>query len=137
MFQSGLKGYVSGLPFPRPANGLEVAYNVRAAYRGDDTERLFDVAWSSARDGWERSESRRGRWLQVAGRTDIDPRPAIPSYERERYRSVAFVATSALESSLSVGAYVLPLGARELFGRVYVPALRRVLRQTFGTRADA
>jgi hypothetical protein len=39
----GFKGYVAGLPFPNPQDGLQVAYNYLYAYLGDDAANEFGV----------------------------------------------------------------------------------------------
>jgi hypothetical protein len=135
---SGLSGYVSGLPFPKPKTGLQVAYNLIHAYRGDDSEVRYDMTWISAQTGVETSELWRGLWLHLANRTDLDPRPSDPDYERERYRSAALDLSLEPEEKQGFGGlYFAPLDPLEMKGTVYVPAMRRILRMVIGMRGDA
>jgi len=49
--KKGLSNYNAGLPFPAPANGLEVAYNYIYSYIGDDAMNEFGVYWISGKRG--------------------------------------------------------------------------------------
>jgi hypothetical protein len=136
--KSGFSGYVSGLPFPKPKDGLQVAYNFLNTYGGDDVDRYYDVSWISAKSGLENSEYWHWQTIRLANRTDIAPLPLVPMFEKERYRGAAL--TTALEpyDKQGFGAlYFSSLDPVDLTGYVYVPAMRRVLRQTFGTRGDS
>jgi Protein of unknown function (DUF1329) len=136
--KAGFSGYVSGLPFPKPKDGLQVAYNFLNTYGGDDADRHYDVTWISAKNGVETSEYWHWQSIRLANRTDLDPKPLIPEFEKDRYRGAAL--TTALEpyDKQGFGAlYFTSLDPVDLTGHVYVPAMRRVLRQTFGTRGDS
>ncbi len=76
--------------------------------------------------------------MRTVNRTDIDPRPAIEQFANERTRSASL--TFALEpyDKQGFGAlYFSSMDPVDLTGHVYVPAMRRVLRQSFGTRGDS
>jgi hypothetical protein len=136
--KGGFSGYVSGLPFPKPKDGLQIAYNFLNTYGGDDADRHYDVTWVSAKSGVETSEYWHWQTIRLANRTDLDPKPLVPEFEKDRYRAAAI--TTALEpyDKQGFGAlYFSSLDPVDLTGHVYVPAMRRVLRQTFGTRGDS
>jgi hypothetical protein len=134
----GWTGIAAGLPFPKPKDGLQVAYNFLNTYTGDDADRLYDVTWVSAKSGVETTEYWHWMTMKTVNRTDIDPRPAIDQFASERTRSASL--TFALEpyDKQGFGAlYFSSLDPVDLTGHVYVPAMRRVLRQSFGTRGDS
>jgi hypothetical protein len=134
----GWSGYVAGLPFPKPKDGLQVAYNFLNTYGGDDFERFYDVTWISAKSGVETTEYWRWLFMRTANRTDLDPRPEVADFVKDRYARASL--TFALEpyDKQGFGAlYFSSLDPVDLTGHVYVPAMRRVLRQTFGTRGDS
>jgi hypothetical protein len=136
--KAGWSGYVAGLPFPKPKDGLQVAYNFLNTYGGDDFERFYDVTWISAKSGVETTEYWRWLFMRTANRTDIDPKPDVADFVKDRYSRASL--TFALEpyDKQGFGAlYFSSLDPVDLTGHVYVPAMRRVLRQTFGTRGDS
>jgi hypothetical protein len=136
--KAGWSGYVGGLPFPKPKDGLQVAYNFLNSYGGDDADRHYDVTWISAKSGVETTEYWHWLSMRMANRTDLDPKPLVPEFEKDRFRSASL--TFALEpyDKQGFGAlYFASLDPVDLTGHVYVPAMRRVLRQTFGTRGDS
>ncbi|MFM2418525.1 MAG: hypothetical protein RL385_3248, partial [Pseudomonadota bacterium] len=136
--KAGWSGYAGGLPFPKPKDGLQVAFNFLNTYGGDDGDRFYDVTWISGKSGVETTEY--WHWLQMrtANRTDIDPKPGVPEFAEGRTRAASM--TFALEpyDKQGFGAlYFSSLDPVDLTGHVYVPAMRRVLRQSFGTRGDS
>lgn len=136
--KSGFSGYVAGLPFPKPKTGVEIAYNFLNAYGGDDADRYYDVTWISAKKGVETTEYWHWLTLKTANRTDIPPIPAIESFAKDRLRGASI--TFALEpyDKKGFGAlYFASLDPVDLTGHIYVPAMRRILRMTFGTRGDS
>jgi hypothetical protein len=136
--KAGWSGYLGGLPFPKPKDGLQVAYNFLNTYGGDDADRYYDVSWISAKSGLETTEYWHWISMRLANRTDLDPKPLVAEFEKDRYRGAAL--TFALEpyDKQGFGAlYFSSLDPVDLTGHVYVPAMRRVLRQTFGTRGDS
>jgi Protein of unknown function (DUF1329) len=134
----GWSGYSGGLPFPKPKDGLQVAFNFLNTYAGDDGDRFYDVTWISAKSGVETTEYWHWLSMRTANRTDIDPRPGVEQFAGERTRAASL--TFALEpyDKQGFGAlYFSSLDPVDLTGHVYVPAMRRVLRQSFGTRGDS
>jgi hypothetical protein len=134
----GLKNYTAGLPFPQPKTGLEVAWNYQYSYNGDDGDTFFTVYWISGATGIEHTEH--WRWafiMRTLNRTDLDPIPAIEQFKKKglQYTSITY----ALEPYDKKGFGALYSRAVEPLdqqGHIYVPAMRRVLRNTFGTRGD-
>ncbi len=136
--KAGWSGLAGGLPFPKPKDGMQVAYNFLNTYGGDDADRLYDVTWISGKRGVETTEYWHWMTMRTANRTDIDPRPSVEQFANERTRSASL--TFALEpyDKQGFGAlYFSSLDPVDLTGHVYVPAMRRVLRQSFGTRGDS
>jgi hypothetical protein len=136
--KAGISGWVAGLPFPKPKTGLEVATNFRLTYTGDDSERLYDVYWISGKSGVEHNEY--WRWVSIRGigRTDVDPKPAIPEMEQERIagHSVTF-AIEPYDKKGFGALFSASMDPVDLQGHTYVPAMRRIVRMALGTKGDA
>jgi len=135
----GLKGYTAGLPFPSPKTGLEVAWNLHYSYQGDDGDIYYTVYWVSANSGIEHTEDWRWAYIiRTINRTDLDPKPAIKEFVDKRLQYTSITYALAPYDKKGFGAVfsrsVDPLDQQ---GHIYVPAMRRVLRNTFGTRGDA
>jgi hypothetical protein len=134
----GITGWGAGLPFPKPASALEVATNFVSSYTGDDADRYYDVYWISAKSGVEHNEYWRWASLRGIGRTDIDPKPNIDALAKERLAGTA--VTFAIEPYDKKGFGALfsrSIDPIDLQGHTYVPAMRRILRMSLGTRGDA
>lgn len=134
----GLTGYGAGLPFPRPQTGLEVAWNHFHSYRGDDGEVYYSVYWVSARAGVEHTEEWRLSWIRAAGRTDVSPTPAIEEMTDKGLQGAGLTYALAPYDKKGFGAvYFSSIEPKDSQGHVYVPAMRRILRNSFGTRGDS
>lgn len=132
-----IKGYVAGLPFPRPQNGQEVAWNFLYAYGGDDSEVTYSVHWISASSGREHSEEWRLSTISGINRTDIDPRPAIESYLKKGLQGAGLTYALAPYDKKGFGAvYHRSIEPRDSTGHTYVPSMRRIIKNSFGTRGD-
>jgi hypothetical protein len=134
----GFKGYVAGLPFPNPKTGLEVAWNFIYNYSGDDADLYYDVMWVSAGSGIEHSETWRFAYLmRTMHRTDIEPIPAIEHFAKkgQQYASITY-ALAPYDKKGFGAVYTRSLEPLDMQGHVYVPAMRRVIRNAFGTRGD-
>ena len=134
----GLQNYTAGLPFPQPKNGLEIAWNYNYSYNGDDGDMRYAVQWVSAARGVEHTEE--WRWafiIRTINRTDIDPIPAIQQFvdKRIQYTSMTY-ALSPYDKKGFGAVYSRSVDPKDQQGHIYVPAMRRVLRNTFGTRGD-
>jgi hypothetical protein len=136
--KSALKGYVAGLPFPQPKNGLEVAYDYDNNYNGDDGKLLYDTIWISASSGVEHSET--WEWsfiMRTVNRTDIQPIPAIGEYKDKGVKYVSSTKCVAPYDKKGFSAvYTRSIEPLDMQGHIYVPAMRRIIRNTFGTRGD-
>lgn len=135
----GFKGYVAGLPFPNPQDGLQVAYNYLYAYLGDDATNEFGVYWISAKSGIERSED--WTWDYIARamyRTDIAPLPHFPdaAAEKKQYFSMTTCQKPADKKGFTA-LYWRYTEPKDQDGYIYNPAQRRPIRFAFGTRGDA
>jgi hypothetical protein len=134
----GLSGYVAGLPFPKPKSGLEVAWNYQYGYQGDDGDMYYDVLWISAGSGVEHRELWRWAFLmRTLNRTDLDPKPAIAHFadQKMQYTSITY-ALEPYDKKGFGALYSRSVEPLDQQGHIYVPAMRRVLRNTFGTRGD-
>jgi hypothetical protein len=136
--KKGIKGYVAGLPFPQPKSGVEIAYNYYYGYRGDDVDRYYSVYWVSANAGVEHFEE--WRWaniIRTINRTDIEPIPAIPSFLKRKLQSASITYALSPYDKRGFGAlYFDSTKPEDIQGHIYIPAMRRVMRNTFGTRGD-
>ncbi len=134
----GLKNYTSGLPFPKPKTGLEVAWNYQYSYNGDDGDTYYTVYWISAGTGIEHTEV--WRWafiIRTINRTDLEPIPAIKQFKDKglQYTSITY-ALEPYDKKGFGALYSRAVQPLDQQGHIYVPAMRRVLRNTFGTRGD-
>jgi hypothetical protein len=134
----GLKGYVSGLPFPQPKTGEEIAWNYHYNYLGDDADQYYSVYWVSAGAGVEHFEE--WRWatiIRTMHRTDIDPIPAIKAFKDKDLESASITYALSPYDKRGFGAlYFDSTEPIDIQGHIYIPAMRRVMRNTFGTRGD-
>ncbi len=135
----GIKDYTAGLPFPNPKTGLEVAWNYQYSYNGDDGTFHYGVYWISAKEGVERWEEWVWEYIiRTLNRTDIKPRPAFKKFKKKGIQYTSMTYAIQPYDKRGFGAlysrYVEP---KDQEGWIYVPTMRRVLRNTFGSRGDA
>jgi len=134
-----IEGYEGGLPFPAPRDGREVAWNYTLGYAGDDSESEFKVLWISGKRGVERTEEWKTITVHRAKfRTDVAPLPEIPALVKNGV--IAATLSTALRPPDKKGFASLYFGylePREPEGWLYVPAQRRSIRLTFGTRGES
>ncbi len=136
--KKGINGYVAGLPFPNPKSGMEIAWNYQYSYNGDDGDLYYSVYWISANKGVEHFEEWRWYWIfRTMHRTDLDPRPHIPKFAKKnlQYTSITY-ALSPYDKRGFGALYSRSEAPLDQQGHIYVPAMKRVLRNTFGTRGD-
>jgi hypothetical protein len=135
----GEEGYVAGLPFPQPKDGLEVAWNYQYNYLGDDGDTYYNVFWISAATGVEHTEE--WRWFFITrtiNRTDLAPIPAIKEFLDKGIQYASMTYALAPYDKKGFGAlYTRSVQPLDQQGHIYVPAMRRVLRNAFGTRGDS
>ncbi len=133
----GISGYTGGLPFPQPKTGLEVAWNFHYAYGADDGEVVYGVYWVSANNGVEHSEDWRLSSIRGTGRTDIEPIPDIESFKKIGRQGAGLTYALAPYDKKGFGAvYFQDVEPKDGQGHIYVPSMRRILRNSFGTRGD-
>lgn len=133
----GISGYRAGLPFPQPADGLQVAWDFHYAYGGDDAEVYYTVFWVSAASGVEHSERWRLSVIRASGRTDIEPLPEISSMAKKGLQGAGLTYALAPYDKKGFGAvYFMSVEPHDGQGHTYVPSMRRILRNSFGTRGD-
>ncbi|MCZ7585511.1 MAG: DUF1329 domain-containing protein [Deltaproteobacteria bacterium] len=137
--KTGIADYVAGLPFPKPKDGLELAWDYTFAYAGDDADNYFGVYWISAKGGVERSET--WRWMYInraVNRTDIAPLPAMDEAQKEgvQYYSVT-ITLSPLDKKGFSALYTRMIEPLDQQGFIYIPAQRKSTRFAFGTRGDS
>ncbi len=134
----GLADYTAGLPFPQPKNGLEIAWDFIYGYNGDTGDNLYGVYWISASGGVEHHEE--WRWafiMRTMYRTDMDPKPHLEHFakKQEQYTAITY-ALSPLDKRGFGAVYSRAVEPRDQQGVIYVPQMRRILKNTFGTRGD-
>ncbi len=133
----GIEGYVAGLPFPKPADGLQVAWNFHYAYGGDDVQIVYGVHWVKASSGVEHTEQWRLSMIRATNRTDIEPIPAIESMAAKGLQGAGLTYALAPYDKKGFGAvYYKSVEPKDGQGHTYVPSMRRVLKNSFGTRGD-
>jgi Protein of unknown function (DUF1329). len=133
----GISGYTAGLPFPQPTTGLEVAWNFHYAYGADDGEVIYGVYWVSAGSGIEHSEDWRLSSIRGTGRSDIEPIPDIESFKKIGRQGAGLTYALAPYDKKGFGAvYFRDIEPKDGQGHIYVPSMRRILRNSFGTRGD-
>ncbi len=135
----GIDGYKAGLPFPKPKNGVEVAWNYIYSYQGDDAKNWFSVYWISAKNGIERSEDWTWNYItRGCFRTDIEPMPDIPEARAKRYQYYSVTtALTPLDKKGFSAMYTRSIDPKDQQGYIYVPAQRKSTRFAFGTRGDS
>ena len=133
-----IEEYVAGMPFPKPQNGRQIAWNFILAYGGDDAESEFTVFWISPKRGVERSETWRTISMRAKHRTDIQPIPSVSSLVQKGVIGAAL--TQALAPPDKKGYASLYFGylePKEPNGWLYMPAQRRSIRLAFGLKGEA
>lgn len=136
--KKGIKGYTAGLPFPNPKNGLEVAWNYQYSYNGDDGDLYYAVYWISADSGVQHFEE--WRWyyiMRTTHRTDLAPIPAIKKFvdKKLQYTSITY-CLSPYDKKGFGALYSRSEEPLDQQGHVYIPSMKRVVRNSFGTRGD-
>jgi len=136
--KKGIEGYIAGLPFPSPKTGLEVAWNYQYSYNADDGDLYYAVYWISAERGVEHFEE--WRWyyiMRTLNRTDLDPQPAIPKFVKSglQYTSITY-CLSPYDKKGFGALYSRSVEPLDQQGHIYIPSMKRVQRNSFGTRGD-
>lgn len=133
--KKGIEGYVAGLPFPRPSNGIECAWNYHFNYVGDDGGLHFGVYWISADRGVHRTEEWYWKYInRVTHRTDLEPLPEIPDLAGRgiQYASISR-AVKPYDKAGTTALFYRFEEPRDQRGYLYIPKMRRTLKLVFGT----
>jgi hypothetical protein len=72
-----LHNYVSGIPFPNPKTGLEIAYNFDNLNQGDNTHALEDLWLIDGKKRYDRKMVLEAHFLYFSGRREIPPVPEL------------------------------------------------------------
>ena len=138
---NSLIGWVAGVPFPNPANGLELAWNcyseISRASSHDDTLIRFKFVLFKG-DKYEKRLAWQLRKKKYMGRCDIPPMPCMPEAETVGIASKeSVVVTSPHEVK---GFIQLRIRYWDLENEdecyAYIPAIRRVRRLTGSDLTD-
>jgi hypothetical protein len=114
-----------------------VAWNFHYHYGADDGEVIYSVYWISANSGVEHTEEWRLSGIKGAHRTDIEPIPAIESFRKKGIQGAGLTYALAPYDKKGFGAvYFRHIEPRDGQGHIYVPSMRRILKNSFGTRGD-
>ena len=114
-----------------------MAWNFHYAYGADDGEVVYGVYWVSANNGVEHSEDWRLSSIRGTGRTDIEPIPDIESFKKIGRQGAGLTYALAPYDKKGFGAvYFQDVEPKDGQGHIYVPSMRRILRNSFGTRGD-
>jgi len=134
-----IEGYQGGMPFPKPKNGREIAWNFVLAYGGDDAEAVFDVYWISKRRGVERTETWKTTSIRRAKyRTDVPPIPSVPFLvEKGVIAATLTQALAPMDKKGFASLYYGYLEPREPNGWLYLPSQRRSIKLSFGLKGEA
>jgi hypothetical protein len=134
-----LLNYVSGVPFPSPKNGLEVAYNFNV-YTWGDTRDAWTKGWIV--DGRLKYDQMKllmgGYFMYFTGRTDLPPVPAITPNPKDIWFAYQ---TLQLEPSMVRNTRYFEVKyndrTRPFDSWLWSPAARRVIRRNASMRQDA
>jgi len=80
-----LIGYVSGIPFPRPKTGLEMAHNFDNHNTGDNCNAFEDMYLINGKSRYDRKMSLEVKFLYFSGRREIPPVPEILPNKKNIY----------------------------------------------------
>lgn len=136
--KKGIEGYVAGLPFPMPENGLEAAWNFLHHYEADNFQSDFKIFWINPKRGVERSQT----WAwegfrRPLSKTDMAPKPAMPQFSKDKIFSITMVkAKEPFDVSGLRQMFYANDWPSESVQWVYIPALRRVRQLSYGLRGD-
>ena len=136
--KKGIKNYTAGLPFPNPKTGLEIAWNYQYSYNGDDGDLYYAVYWVDANRGVQHFEEWRWYYIMRAmHRTDLAPKPHIPKFVKKNLQYTSITYCLSPYDKKGFGAlYSRSEDPLDQQGHIYVPSMKRILRNTFGTRGD-
>jgi len=125
-----------GMPFPNPKNGVELGWNIRWYYTGDDFGYPYTMHLIDAK-GRERKV--KGDWHQIhwAGRTDLEPFGQLPNPKGISMKEV-FWQLYPYEMKDSVVLNIRYFDAQKNDDMwIYIASMRRVRRMSTAQRCDS
>jgi hypothetical protein len=135
--QEELTGWVSGVPFPEPKSGVEIAWNFYCWTRGDTQK---SIALNNVVDGirkYDRNVSFNMQVSYFSGRRDVPPTPEVPQNSKGIYRGLfaEFVKPTELKGFLNLQITYKDF-LKSYDSWVWIAALRRIRRQSTEQRTD-
>lgn len=134
-----LLNYVSGVPFPNPQNGIEIAYNFRK-YTFADNQSQYDDGWIV--DGRLKYDPSRVRMnydnMYFTGRTDTPPVPDVKPNPKDIWLANQVLQVEP-EIIRNVRVFEVKYNdeLKPYDSWLWVPQLRRVIRRNASMRQDA
>ncbi len=130
----------AGIPFPRPENGTQMAWNFDANTKGDAHHQLVDGTVVDCRSGHQRRAGHL-RWeMHWMGRYDVSPVPKILDTQNPRGIVRSFFSRHTAPPDF-VDTTILELKYRDMQREtdlwIYTPMFRRIRRYATSQRTDA
>ncbi len=131
------KPWIGGSPFPQPKNGLEAVWNyfINVA-RVDDVFIPSDDISMDTNGTVVRHTTDLFIQLTVNGRLVVDPKPVLPDYKDELFRTWLMFTSPFDEEGLQVATTVYYNNAKLPDTELYIPALKRTRRVPSTQRFD-
>jgi len=82
-----LLNHVSGVPFPNPKTGIEIAYNFDNVNQGDNMHSLQDLVMIDGKQKYDRKMVMDSHMLFYSGRREVPPVPAINPNPKRIFRA--------------------------------------------------
>jgi hypothetical protein len=98
-----LLNYISGIPFPNPKTGIEVAYNFDNVNHGDNAHAVEDMYIVDGKRRYDRKMGVEAHFLYFSGRREIPPVPEL-SNPKGIFRAthVSFFAPASMKGNRSL-----------------------------------
>jgi len=135
--KGNLQNWVSGVPFPMPKSGLEIAWNFDTWSRTDGVYRMGVGEFIDGRLKYDRDLQLSALWLSYVGRTDIAPFPDLPNNTKKIQRASyqVYFKPSDLKGMVRLQIRYIDQ-AKEYDSWNWIPALRRIRRISTAQRTD-
>jgi len=125
-----LVGWVAGIPFPKPKNGLEMVHNYdRLTIMADNLNSMpCEFGLYGTKGEQERVEKIELHWKNYNGRIKVDPFPVVPGFE-DIYEKGSIVALYPydLRGFAAVRTRYADTSVEDSFV-TYIPSMRRIRR---------
>ncbi len=133
-----IQNWTSGVPFPKPATGIEMAYNFRTrnygdAYKSDERGYLIDGIYK-----YDMGLHIKNQFIHYAGRTDTPPVPEFADNPKQLWRAFHMQQLAPPEArNLRIIELQYKDKTKPYDSWVWVSALRRIRRRSTSERQDA